>query len=288
MTKMSPKRLAFTLIELLVVIAIIAILIALLVPAVQKVREAAARTQCTNNLKQIGLGLHNMHDTYKYLPYHGNAWPKGATITNGWTSCSVFTAVLPYVEQQALYNNLQTGLAGVAAVSTVSGTLNVPATLICPSDYSFPTPTSGSAMATSYVVNSGVFGWQYARIPASFTDGTSNTVITMERIANCNAAAGSSGYNYYTAVGTNGSVFGFTAAPVVGSLGGIAIPQFSPVVPSTTGQVCSSAYPSTAHAGTMIVGLGDATVRGVTSGISAFTWQYVNTPSSGDLPGSDW
>src|SRR5438045_8432125 len=94
------RRSAFTLIELLVVIAIIAILIALLVPAVQKVRAASARTQCINNLKQIGTALHNYHGAYKSFPYGG--------VTNGdccgtqsgptWT---IF--LLPYLEQEALF-----------------------------------------------------------------------------------------------------------------------------------------------------------------------------------------
>src|SRR5512147_3116183 len=100
--RVRRTRVGFTLIELLVVIAIIAILIALLVPAVQKVREAAARTQCVNNLKQIGLGLHNYEGAYKSFPMGSSAggsyaWGGGGETGLTWNNWRV--TLLPYIEQ---------------------------------------------------------------------------------------------------------------------------------------------------------------------------------------------
>jgi prepilin-type N-terminal cleavage/methylation domain-containing protein len=129
---MKRFRQAFTLIELLVVSAIIAILIALLVPAVQKVREAAARLQCTNNLKQIGLAVHNYASTNKSVPTE-----RGAPAINGGpgNNASVFFNLLPYLEQQSLY-------------SCVNGPgQNQPlAVFVCPSDSTAVggTPPAGS------------------------------------------------------------------------------------------------------------------------------------------------
>ena len=91
----SRNRRGFTLIELLVVIAIIAVLIALLLPAVQAAREAARRAQCTNNLKQIGLALHNYHSAINSLPWGDGPW---------WIEWSAHTLLLPYMEQGPIYN----------------------------------------------------------------------------------------------------------------------------------------------------------------------------------------
>lgn len=111
--RLPSSRLAFTLIELLVVIAIIAILIALLVPAVQKVRQAAARTESTNNLKQIGLGFHGYHDSNKYLPYNGRQPGSSAALGYGTPavrdSGSWGYQILPYIEQDNLYKFGVTG-----------------------------------------------------------------------------------------------------------------------------------------------------------------------------------
>src|SRR5262245_56737341 len=105
----SSGRRGFTLIELLVVIAIIAILIGLLLPAVQKIREAAARMSCSNNLKQLGLAMHNFHDTNNGFPPRNFRAPWNAPVSNisgsgGYWSWAVL--LFPYVEQQARFNAL--------------------------------------------------------------------------------------------------------------------------------------------------------------------------------------
>jgi len=136
----SRKRSGFTLIELLVVIAIIAILIGLLLPAVQKVREAAARMECSNNLKQFGIAIHAYHDTFKHLPYNGDPIRRsGCCYTQGYTQWSWIARTLPYLEQNNLYK--QAGIDQVPLSSVLPVLAQTFPTLFCPADEAYGTKT---------------------------------------------------------------------------------------------------------------------------------------------------
>ncbi len=105
----ADSRRGFTLVELLVVIAIIGVLVGLLLPAVQAAREAARRMSCGNNFKQIGLAIHNYHSAFKQLPRHqGGTWTDGNTPTdmNNLMSLSMFVGLMPFLEQQAIWEQI--------------------------------------------------------------------------------------------------------------------------------------------------------------------------------------
>ena len=195
------QRRGFTLIELLVVIAIIAVLIALLLPAVQQAREAARRSQCKNNFKQIGVALHNYHDTFRvYQPglYNNiNQWSTlAASERIGWLS-----ALLPYIDQAPLYNQWQTAFAAGTNGLAFAGRFTVLPVLMCPSD-----PNAGkmsgwtNGFAGNLLLSGGARAWGVQNTATDsaggtptglfytnssvairdVTDGTSNTIMSSE------------------------------------------------------------------------------------------------------------
>lgn len=196
----------FTLIELLVVIAIIAILISLLLPAVQQAREAARRTQCKNNLKQIGLAIHNYEGTYGRVPTSGEytIYPAGKPGTRVFAPISFFTAILPYVEQANIYNAWNMNFPYNADPSAYSGVQNNQlaqssiASYLCPSNGNFNAnggdgygqadympiayinldPASGLAVANS--IRDGFLAGAGSRQFRDCTDGLSSTIAIIE------------------------------------------------------------------------------------------------------------
>ncbi len=296
------RRNAFTLLELLVVVGIVAVLIGLVLPAVQKVREQAARMRSANNLRQIQLGVHNFaaaHDG-RVPPIDGGTAPP---------YFSTFAAVLPYLEQANLYADIYThGPDGLNL--TVAAYLS-------PADPSID-PGWMFVGLTSYAANGCAF-IDGARLDASFPDGTSNTLAFAERYSCCGDPAPSLGYVVHILwpelfpfqPGRLRATFADASAgnesPVTSGNPPVSRPSFLPLGPRTSHdprdtelppittpfQVaptllqCHTALPQTPHRAGMLAAVMDGSVRTLGPGMSMETFLGAVTPAGGEVL-ADW
>ncbi|MCI0457368.1 MAG: DUF1559 domain-containing protein [Gemmataceae bacterium] len=301
------KRPAFTLIELLVVIAIIAILIGLLLPAVQKVREAAARAQCQNHLKQLGLAVHAYHDVYKFLPRNRN--PNTLGYDRIGRAYSWFTQILPFLEQGALYTQGQFGSATPPTLDANAAVVSKSiAVLFCPADDADgQSPSSNRADVRGLPLGltnyRGVSGsnWAWGKFPnntafgnngldagngifyradgtnkltlASITDGTSNTFLAGEDVPRLNIFC-----DWVHANHANGTC---------------AIPPNTAILPQYTGTGYApgdwqNVYSfRSRHTGGLQFANADGSVRFVSDSISLTTYRALATIRGNEIPGND-
>jgi prepilin-type N-terminal cleavage/methylation domain-containing protein len=322
----SRSKKGFTLIELLVVMAIIAILIGLLLPAVQKVREAASRIQCQNNLHQLGLAVHDYASSYgsKVPP----AWSPdsgvgtfGSNFGAGGATGTIHFFLLPYIEQDNVYN--QANVAGVVSSANVA---QAPIkTFICPSDPSNNKNIQRSGFASaSYAANLMVFDPQGpGTIVSAMPDGTSNTIIFTERYKKCQPSWGMGAGTQpawawhpafsSTIAGWDTPVIGWHDYFVMGDLNNPNFPATYPNYPPNTsfpappivdpsfnggiGQAfqvnptilnCDFRVAQGAHTGGIQACLGDGSVRTVSQNVSLLTWTNAGIPNDGQVLGPDW
>ncbi len=308
MQRSLKRRFAFTLIELLVVIAIIAILIALLVPAVQKVREAANRASCSNNLKQIGLALHSYHDARKKFPPGAAIDGADAGMGYSWQA-----HILPQIEQDNLYKivagtatgQLLTDSGGISDAPAVAAVVNAVPIYRCPSQ---PGPfqvtqSSQASEITNYLgcagnnaqdqtadtsVNrnrNGMFFAQLGVAPlqgvriADITDGTSNTLLVGE--AKSGSGAGFTRFQNFSYQNdlSKGRYFAETLCATGEDVGGTITLR---AINSNDDYAVSSFHPGGAN-----VCLGDASVRFVSDNTSGPVWLAVGSRNGGEVPTLD-
>jgi prepilin-type N-terminal cleavage/methylation domain-containing protein len=310
MLRLLRKHRGFTLIELLVVIAIIAILIGLLLPAVQKVREAAARMSCSNNLKQMGVALHN------YASANSDKLPGGMQSSsnangNGWPGAPFFFMLLPYIEQDNVYKNVN--LVGYAwgTGGGVDGHSIAPIkTFLCPSDPSHNNgvgPSTGWTV-TSYARNGFMFdqgggqsssGYYYTQpkyLVGNIPDGTSNTLAITERYAYMST------YNWgglWSHHGQDRFHWGYAQwAPVYAAPGfqngnSNTAPQGYPPQPGLRSNASNGStgqpmvyYPTAGHSTTIQCLAMDGSVKGVTGSVNTTSWLYFVIPDDGQVLGN--
>ena len=311
-TLMQRSRKAFTLIELLVVIAIIAILIALLLPAVQQAREAARRTQCRNNLKQVLLALHNYHDSLKVLP-PGTIWPSGQ-YSNPRTGGYV-VHILPYIDQGPLYNQVNFNIGNSILWyfgNNATVTSQPLPMLLCPSDGQGGTVVvdttqtrakanyvgffSGYSMADIVSATAGsdstklaAFGVNRGARIRDITDGTSNTMIIGEYLTGASQSEGrgalwsdqANGSQLYTPTTPNSTV-----PDVCYDLNGWCKNFPTQNLPATAAtDNTQTATARSRHVGGVHVGMADGAVRFVGDNINLTLWRHLATISGNEIIG---
>jgi prepilin-type N-terminal cleavage/methylation domain-containing protein len=319
-------RSGFTLIELLVVIAIIAVLIGLLLPAVQKVREAAARAQCANNLKQIGLAFHNCQSSYERLPPAVGFFPG---IQSPGAYGTTFFHLMPYLEQDNLYKStldpmgnlmsLVPGGPGPVGYPLANPAFQQPVkSFICPSDPSAQGGGQVNALGVNwgagcYVANAIVLAqvdgsYNFigpdgeASLTSSFPDGTSSTILATEKYARCTnatfqSAMGGAGGSFWAYDNLDNTSTWFGPWHPFFEVGfWNFVPGVNAIGPSSLFQVrplpflgnCDPTLASTGHTPGINVCLADGSVRNVAAGITGTTWFAACTPNGGEILGSDW
>ncbi|MFO0797655.1 MAG: DUF1559 domain-containing protein [Gemmataceae bacterium] len=272
-----PGRRGFTLIELLVVIAIIAILIGLLLPAVQKVREAAARTRCMNNLKQIALGCHNYHDQFQYMPGGIQSY----TPTNEATGPGTWMRrIIPFLEQNKQNFPQQSNLPFSVCPSDPRGGVTYGAgggfggyglSWYVAGDHRSSGDGKGMIAGSD---NYQLVGSTYQYVPqkvtiVSVTDGTSNTVMVAERIP---SIAGTYSdlfwgwWDYPTSYDTRTPLRGTSGlySTSGAASGNTACVYPAPMMQANLTSQCVFNAPSSFHTGGVLFGMGDGTVRFIT------------------------
>jgi prepilin-type processing-associated H-X9-DG protein len=260
------SRRGFALVELLVLLALFSFLVGILLPAVQKANDAADRARCQNNLKQLGIAMHNVNDTYQLMPPVVGEFPRTSR-----SQGTLHFYILPFIEQQQLY---QASAHRGGYLVWKSDTWGKPIkTYVCPSDQTEPAHGAykGWLATTNYAANWRVFGKGGANIPRSFPDGTSNTIMFAERYQVCQDTPCGWGY---PEIYSWAPLFGYTT---------LAKFQIEPAEDR-----CDAALAQSFHRGGINVALADGSSRLVANTVSPQTWSYAVTPDDGHPLGGDW